>query len=66
MTRSPAWPGGEDAAEVWAGLPLGTRRAIVRLLAEVTLLAGSKGGRLPGGGYFDPDSVRIEWRGAAA
>jgi len=58
--------GREDAAQVWAGLPLGTKRAIVRLLADVTLLAGRKGGRLPGGSYFDPDSVRIKWRGAAA
>jgi len=58
--------GQPDAAQVWAGLPLGTRRAIIRLLADVTLLAGRKGGRLPGGSYFDPNSVRIEWRGAAA
>ena len=61
-----ALAGREDAAGVWAGLPLGTRRAIVRLLTEVTLLPGSKGGRLPGGGYFNPDSVLIQWRGAAA
>jgi site-specific DNA recombinase len=59
--------GQDDAAQVWAGLPLGRRRAIVRLLCEVTLLPGrSGGGRLPGGGYFNPDLVRIEWRGAAA
>jgi hypothetical protein len=52
--------GRADAAEVWAGLDLGYRRAILRTLATVTLLPGARG-RMPDGSYFDPDSVRIEW-----
>jgi site-specific DNA recombinase len=53
------WPG---IREIWPGLDLGRRRAVLRALADVTVLPAVRGGRLPGGGYFDSASVRIDWR----
>lgn len=47
--------GREDAADVWGGLDLGRRRALLRGLADVTLLPARRGRG------FDPDSVRISW-----
>lgn len=47
----------DDVAATWAALPLARRRAVVDLLAVVTLLPG-RGGRAP----FDPASVRVERR----
>ena len=64
VMKSPldALPLGTDQVRtVWDTLPLGTRRAILRLLMDVTLLRG-RPGRGPGGAYFDPESVLIEWR----
>ena len=45
-----------DAAEVWEGLDLGRRRALLRALADVTLLPARRGRG------FDPSSVVIAWR----
>lgn len=53
---------GHDHGSTWKQLSLDRRRAVVALLIEVTVLPRPHGGRLPGGGYFDPDSVRISWR----
>lgn len=51
-----------DVAEVWDSLPLDRRRAVVDALATVVVLPRERQGRLPGGGYFDPEAVRVEWR----
>ena len=53
--------GRPDAAQVWKGLDLGRRRAILRLLLDVTLLRG-KPGRRPDGAYFDGSSVSVAWK----
>jgi DNA invertase Pin-like site-specific DNA recombinase len=50
-----------DPAAVWAALPLARRRAVLDLIATVTLLPAGRRGR-----GFDPDSIRIEPRQAAA
>jgi hypothetical protein len=46
-----------DAAAVLEALPLPRKRAVVRLLASVTLERSARRGR-----GFDPDSVRVERR----
>lgn len=48
-----------DPAKAWEDLDLATRRAILKEVAVVTVLPGPRG-RRPGGGYFDPSSVRVE------
>jgi hypothetical protein len=45
------------AAAVWESLPLPRRRAVVRLLATVTILPAGRKGR-----GFDPSTVRVEPR----
>ncbi len=47
-----------DVAATWEGLGLDRRRAIVDALMTITLLSPERGRR-----DFDPDSVRIEWKG---
>lgn len=48
---------GDHAAEIWGGLPMDSKRAVLETLVTVTVLpAGS-------GRAFDPDTVRVEWRG---
>jgi len=54
--------GRADAATIWDRLDLGRKRSIVKLLVDVVLLKGGRGGRLPGGGYFDPSTVQITWK----
>jgi site-specific DNA recombinase len=54
-------PKGPGIREIWPGLDLGRKRAVLRALADVTLVPATRGGRLPDGGYFDTDSVRIDW-----
>jgi site-specific DNA recombinase len=52
-----------DPAAVWAGLDLSRRRAIVDVLATVTILPARKGRRpgwRSGESYFDPATVRVE------
>lgn len=51
----------EDPAQVWEGLELDRRRAVVETLAEVTILPG-----LPGRRSFDPETVKIEPRHGTA
>jgi len=59
----------DDLARLWFGtdsdrsdgLALGKRRAVVDALLTVTVLPARRGQRA-GGLYFDPQSVRIEWR----
>lgn len=46
-----------DVDRVWQSLPLDRRRAVVRALMDVTILRGRSGRG------FDPESVRIEWKG---
>lgn len=53
--------GRADAADVWAGLDLGRRRAILEALCVVSLYPGHPG-RLPDGRYFDTSSIRVEWK----
>lgn len=52
---------GPDMRTAWERLSLGQQRAIVDLLVEVTIMPAATG-RKPGGHYFDPESVRIEWK----
>ncbi|GEL22749.1 hypothetical protein PSU4_17030 [Pseudonocardia sulfidoxydans NBRC 16205] len=54
-----------DVAAEWARLPLQMRRSILDELMTVTVLPAPRG-RRPGGGYFDPEYVRIEWKGGEA
>lgn len=46
---------------MWGLLPLGTRRAVLRTLMDVTLLKG-KAGRYPSGAYFDGATIDIAWK----
>jgi site-specific DNA recombinase len=51
--------GRPDAAEVWLGLDLGRRRAILDAVAIVWVLPLAKP---PGRAPFNPDSVKIKWK----
>ncbi|MEU0157917.1 recombinase family protein [Streptomyces sp. NPDC006261] len=53
--------GAADIDAVWAGMDLSRRRAVLAYVMTVTILPARKG-RQPGGGYWDPDSLRIEWK----
>ena len=56
---SRAWFGAEpDRSD---GYPLGKRRAIVAAMVDVTVLPSAPGQR-KGGIYFDPETVRIDWK----
>ncbi len=57
--------GAEDVCAAWEAMSLDRRRAVLDLLVTVTVLPREHAGRLPGGAYFDPTAVRIEWKGAA-
>jgi hypothetical protein len=58
--RSPLEPlAGGDIAAVWAGLPLGQKRAILQVVADVHVLPTKPTTR-----GFDPDGVRIDWKTA--
>ena len=50
-----------DVRATWEALDLDRRRAAVDTLMAVTLLPPGRGART-----FDPETVRIEWRGVAA
>lgn len=52
----------DDVDLAWGGATLGRKRAVIDVLATVTLLPGQRG-RQRGGSYFDPGSVVIEPRG---
>lgn len=51
--------GNPDAAQVWAGLDLARRRAVLDTIAVVTVKPAPRG-RQPDGSYFDPATVRVE------
>ncbi len=53
--------GADDIAAAWERLPMGVQRGILQTVMTVTLLP-AKPGQQPGGEYFDPDAVQIEWR----
>jgi DNA invertase Pin-like site-specific DNA recombinase len=53
--------GAEDIEAAWDALDLSRKRAVISHLMTVRLHPGRKG-RLPGGTYFDAESVRIEWK----
>jgi len=52
---------GPDLAALWESLPLDRRRAVLDALVVVTVLPRAHSGRLPGGGYFDPEAVAFSW-----
>jgi site-specific DNA recombinase len=57
--------GQDDPAGVWAALDIDRRRAVIDRLMTVTLLPSRKGRRAgwqPGQSYFDPASVRVDWK----
>ncbi|PHV64630.1 recombinase family protein [Williamsia muralis] len=49
-----------DIEERWEGLSPDLRGKVIAALMTVTVLPAPKG-RRPGGGYFDPDCVQIDW-----
>jgi hypothetical protein len=51
--------GRPDVAEVWAGLDLGRRRAILDALMIVYVMPLP---RPPGRAPFDPELIKITWR----
>lgn len=46
-----------DVAAAWDGMPLRERKQVVDLLMTITILPAGKGQR------FDPDQVKIDWKG---
>jgi site-specific DNA recombinase len=55
----------DDPEAAWQGLDLSRRRAILEVLLVVTVLPSRRGRRPgwePGESYFDPGSVRIDWK----
>jgi DNA invertase Pin-like site-specific DNA recombinase len=48
---------GAPAAQVWDALSLPRRRAVVKLLMDVTILPAARKGS-----GFDPDSIRVDWK----
>jgi site-specific DNA recombinase len=53
----PEFRAGIPAAQVWEALPLARKRAIVRLLMDVTILAATRRGPGP-----QDDAIRIDWK----
>lgn len=51
----------DHVAERWEGMTIDEKARVVDLLMRVTVLPAPRG-RQPGGGYFSPDSIRIEWK----
>lgn len=52
--------GVDDVEAAWNRLDLSRQRAVIAYLMRVKVHPARRG-RLPGGMYFDPDSVQIEW-----
>lgn len=62
--------GQPEIRALWSGYSLDRRRAVIRAIMTVTVLPARRGrphGFRPGTGqsYFDPEAVRIDWRGSA-
>lgn len=55
----------KDVSAAWQALSLDRRRAVLELLAQVTVLPRKRAGRLPGGATFDPAAVNISWKDTA-
>jgi hypothetical protein len=53
--------GAEDVDEVWKSFDLSRKRAAIAFMMTVKVFPARRG-RLPGGAYFDRESVRIEWK----
>jgi hypothetical protein len=53
--------GTDDTRATWKAQDLGRKRAILDALMTVTILP-TRHGRGPDGSYFDPASVRIDWK----
>ena len=51
----------DDVEAEWKRLDLSRKRAVVSYLMTVTLHPARKG-RLPGGTYFDTDTIQIDWK----
>ena len=51
----------EDVEAAWNGLDLSRQRSVVAYMMTVRLLPARRG-RLPGGTYFDADTVDITWK----
>ena len=51
----------EDVEAIWKGWDLSKRRAAIDFAMVVRVLP-AKIGRRPGGSYWDPDAVEIDWR----
>ncbi len=54
--------GTADVRAAWDSMSLDRRRAVLDLLAGVTVIPREHAGRLPGGVYFDAASVVIDWK----
>ena len=52
---------GDDLAATWNATSADVRGRIIDALMTVTVLKAPRG-RQPGGGYFNPEFVRIEWK----
>jgi len=52
---------GVDLIATWNATSADVRGRIIDALMTVTVLKAPRG-RQPGGGYFNPDYVRIEWK----
>lgn len=51
----------DDPEAAWNALDLGRQRAVIAYLMTVTVLPARKG-RLPGGGYWDAEAIRLDWK----
>jgi site-specific DNA recombinase len=52
---------GDDLRATWEASPAEVRGKVIDALMVVTVLPGARG-RKPGGGYFDPALIRIDWK----
>jgi site-specific DNA recombinase len=58
---------GRDFTEVWEGLDVGQRRAVIQQFIREVVIYPTPRGRPPGwsgGPYFWPDSIKIGWHGS--
>ncbi len=53
---------GDDLERTWQATSADVRGRIIDALMTVTVLKAPRG-RQPNGGYFNPDYIRIEWKG---
>lgn len=54
--------GAEDVRAAWDSYDIGKKRAVLREIAQVTILPAPRG-RQANGGYFDPQYVKVEIKG---